>query len=48
VVSQLLPLSTPPAISPERTRLNDFPGRFGKRKDSDPHHKDPPAAIAAE
>ncbi|MBN8951116.1 MULTISPECIES: efflux RND transporter permease subunit [unclassified Rhizobium] len=48
VVSQLLTLFITPVIFLEMNRLNDFLGRFGKRKDSDPHHKDPPAAIAAE
>jgi HAE1 family hydrophobic/amphiphilic exporter-1 len=48
VVSQLLTLFITPVIFLEMNRLNDFLGRFGKRKDTDPHHKDPPAAIAAE
>jgi len=48
VVSQLLTLFITPVIFLEMNRLNDFLGRLGKRKDKDPHHKDPPAAIAAE
>ncbi|MGV1758231.1 efflux RND transporter permease subunit [Rhizobium sp. A22-96] len=48
VVSQLLTLFITPVIFLEMNRLNDFLGRLGKRKDKDPHHKEPPTAIAAE
>lgn len=48
VVSQLLTLFITPVIFLEMNRLNDFLARLGKRKDKDPHHKDPPTAIAAE
>ncbi len=48
VVSQILTLFITPVIFLEMNRLNDFLGRFGKRKDKDRHHKEPPAAIAAE
>ncbi len=48
VVSQLLTLFITPVIFLEMNRLNDFLARLTKRKDADPHHKDPPAAIAAE
>ncbi|MGV1790936.1 MMPL family transporter [Rhizobium lusitanum] len=48
VVSQILTLFITPVIFLEMNRLNDFLGRLGKRKDADPHHKEPPAAIAAE
>lgn len=48
VVSQLLTLFITPVIFLEMNRLNDFLARLGKRKDKDPHHKEPPTAIAAE
>ncbi|MBB3425201.1 HAE1 family hydrophobic/amphiphilic exporter-1 [Rhizobium sp. BK312] len=48
VVSQLLTLFITPVIFLEMNRLNDFLARLTKRKEADPHHKDPPAAIAAE
>ncbi|MBB6483178.1 efflux RND transporter permease subunit [Rhizobium lusitanum] len=48
VVSQLLTLFITPVIFLEMNRLNEFLARFGRRKDEDPHHKEPPSAIAAE
>lgn len=48
VVSQLLTLFITPVIFLEMNRLSDFLGRFGRRKDDDPHQKEPPSAIAAE